>query len=103
MRIEADYSILFYLGIVLFAILALAKTNMPRKPYKILLASVTALIMPAFVPGHGETVMLIPNGALFVMAAPSEIMVIGIVFTIINYFIAWFILYKICGLFNSKK
>ncbi|VAW44782.1 hypothetical protein MNBD_GAMMA02-1528 [hydrothermal vent metagenome] len=102
MRIEADYNILSYLAIMLFAVLALAKTNMPRKPYKILLASVTALIMPAFVPGHGEIVMLIPNGALFVVA-PSEIMVVGIVFTVINYFIAWFILYKVCGLFNSKK
>jgi len=101
MRIETDYNIFTYLLIVLFVVLALSKTSIPRKPYKILLALAVAVILPSFVPGHGEIVMLIPSGVLFAVAS-SEAKAIGVLFTLINYFIAWFIFYRVCGLFKGR-
>jgi len=91
MRIELDYNILILSLISLFIVIALSKTNIPRKPYKIILTLVVAITMPSFIIGHGEIVMIIPNGALFVVAS-TEVKVIGVLFTILNYFIAWFIL-----------
>ena len=102
MRVEADYEILLYSMIALVAVIALALTNIPRKPYKILLAFTVAISMPAFIPGHGEVVMLVPTGAMFTVLS-TEVKVIGAVFMIINYFIAWFFLYRIGGLFQGGR
>ena len=85
MRIEADYNIFIYSLIVLLLVLALSKTNIPRKPYRILLAIVVSIIMPSFIPGHGEIVILIPNGALFIVAS-TEAKAVGIIFTINKLF-----------------
>ena len=82
--------------------LALAKTNIPRKPYKIILALMLALTMPSFIPGHGEVIMVIPTGAIFNVDS-TEFKVVGFLFTTINYFIAWFILYKVVGLFKEQR
>jgi len=101
MRIEANYIFLIYFIIGLFFVLALSKTNIPRKLYKTLLALSIALLMPSFIPGHGEIVMLIPNGALFNVAS-SEVKFVGVIFTIINYSIAWYILYKVIELYKKK-
>ena len=100
MRLETNYTFLIYFIIVLILILAFVKTKLPRKPFKILLAFMVALTMPAFIPGHGEVIMIIPNGALFNIES-SEVSVIGAMFTIINYFIAWYLLYKVMGLFKD--
>jgi len=102
MRVEFNYTFLVYFIIGLILILTLVKTNFPRKPYKILLALMVALIMPSFVPGHGEIIMLIPNGAMFNVAS-TEVKALGVIFTIINYFIAWYILYKVVGLFKEER
>ncbi|NOY66038.1 MAG: hypothetical protein GXP13_01340 [Gammaproteobacteria bacterium] len=102
MRIEGNYPFLVYFIIGLFVVLALAKTNIPIKPYKIILALIVALTMPSFIPGHGEVIMVIPTGAVFNVAS-TEFKVIGAILTIINYFIAWFILYKVIGLFKGSR
>ena len=101
MRLETDYIFLVYSLIALLAVLALSKTRIPGKPYKILLAIIVAISMPSFIPGHGEIVMLIPNGALFLVKS-NDAKAVGVIFTLINFFIAWFVLYKIFGLFKNK-
>ncbi len=100
MRIEANYNFLLYLVIGIVIVLALAKTNIPRKPYKIILALMVAITMPSFIPGHGEIIMLIPNGSMYAVSS-IEVKALGVIFTIINYFIAWFFLYRVCGLFKG--
>jgi len=57
--------------------------------------------MPAFIPGHGEFVMLLPNGALFAVSSTAAI-VAGFVFTVINYFIARWFLYKVCHFYENR-
>jgi len=100
MRIEANYIFLLYLTTGIVIVLALAKTNIPRKPYKIILALIVAITMPSFIPGHGEVIMLIPNGAMYAVSS-IEVKILGVIFTVINYFIAWFFLYNICDLFKG--
>ncbi|MCF6319360.1 MAG: hypothetical protein L3J83_08795 [Proteobacteria bacterium] len=100
MRIETNYIFLIYFIIALILILALVKTKLPSKPFKILLAFMVALTMPAFIPGHGEIIMLIPSGTLFSVAS-LEVKTIGVIFAAINYFVAWTILYKVLGLFKN--
>jgi len=102
MRIEANYEILIYFIIGLFVVLVLAKVNMPIKPYKILLALTVALTMPSIIPGHGEVIMVIPAGAVFTVSS-AEFIVLGVILTIINYLIAWFILYNVLGLFKVVR
>ena len=83
MRIETDYNILMYFILGLAIVLALIKINIPREPYKIVLALMVAVTMPSFFPGHGRIMMFIPNGAMF--AIPStEAKALGVIFTIIN-------------------
>jgi len=102
MRIEANYPILIYTLIGVFVVLALAKTKIPRKLYKVILALVVAIAMPSFFPGHGEIIMLIPNSGLFAVAS-SEAKAIGVIFTIINYFIARLLMYKVFGFFKEAN
>ncbi len=97
---EANYNFLLYLVIGIVIVLALAKANIPSKPYKILLTLMVAITMPSFIPGHGEIIMLIPTGAMYAVSS-VEVKALGVIFTIINFFIAWFFLYKACGLFKS--
>jgi len=101
MRFEAHYIILMACLIGVFIISLLSKTSLPNLPYKIILAILVALTMPAFVPGHGEFIMLLPTAGLF--AFPSSMAWgAGIIFLIINYLISWLVLYKICGLFKNR-
>ena len=101
MRIEANYNILALALLGVLLILAFAKANVPRKPYKIVLAVAGAMTMPSFFPGHGEWVMIIPTGALFAEVS-TEAKVVGGVFTLVNFIIIWFLFYKIVGLFGGK-
>jgi len=103
MRVEANYHFLVYFIIGLLITLAVAKTNIPKKPYKILLALMVALTMPSLIPGHGEVIMVIPTGAIFNVASTTEFKVVGFILTVINYFIAWFLLYKVIGLFKEQR
>lgn len=100
MRLEISSSILVLCFIGIVIVLLLSRTAMPKKAYRILLALVVALTMPAFLPGHSEFVMLLPSGALFGVSSATATGA-GIIFTIINYFIAWFFLYKVCTYFEN--
>lgn len=100
MRVEADFTFLAGFLVAIVIVLLLSKTSIPRSLYRKLLALVVALTLPAFIPGHGEMVLLLPNGALFAVASiPAKIA--GLVFTLINYFIAWFFLFKVGHLFEK--
>jgi len=101
MRLETDPTFFIYCLIGLIIVLLLSKTAMPQKYYRHLLALMAALTMPAFIPGHGELVMLLPNGALFAVSSTPAI-VAGLIFTVINYFIARVFLYKICHFFDDR-
>ncbi len=100
MRVEANYIYLIYFIIALVVVLTLLKAYIPRKPYKIILALIIAVTMPSFIPGHGEIIMLIPNGAMYAVSS-TEVKVLGVIFTILNFIIAWFFLYKVRGLFKD--
>jgi len=105
MRIETDYIFLMYLGISLVLVWGLLKIYISKKVLrrvlKIALALNVALLMPAFIPGHGEVVMLIPTGALYGVSG-NEVKFLGLIFTLINYAIVWYILYKVMGLYRKE-
>ncbi len=102
MRIETDYILLIFFIIGLIIILALSKTNIANKLFKILFTFAVAITMPSFIPGHGEIIMLIPSGAMYAVAT-GEMMFLAVIFTVINYLLAWFILYRALGLFKEKQ
>jgi len=102
MRLEAEYTVLIYTLIGLSIVLFTYKTNIPIKLYKILLALVVATILPALIPGHGEMVIIIPNASLFLVDS-TEAKVIGVIFTMINFVIAWFILFKVCRISKGNN
>lgn len=101
MRVETNLNFIIYLIIGLVLVLSLAKSPIPIKIYKRMLALMLAVIMPSFIPGHGEIVMLIPNAAMYSVAS-TEIKVLAVIFTLVNYFIACFFLYKVFSLFKSE-
>lgn len=101
MRLETDFTFLLYCLIGLILVLLLAKTSMPQKYHRDLLALMMALTLPAYIPGHGELVMLLPNAALFAVSSTAAL-VAGIIFTVINYFVARIFLYKICHFFDDR-
>ncbi|VAW49819.1 hypothetical protein MNBD_GAMMA04-155 [hydrothermal vent metagenome] len=102
MRVETDYDFLMYFIAGLLVVLALGKINIPNKVYKTILAFMVAITMPLFIPGHGEIIMLIPTGSMYAVSS-TEAKVLGVIFTIINYFIARFILYRVCGLLKCER
>ncbi len=62
------------------------------KPYLIFLLSVCgALLLPAFVPGHGEIIIALPNAALFTVFN-SMAWGLGLFYLVINFFISYAIL-----------
>lgn len=101
MRLETDFTFLLYCLVGLIIVLLLSKTAMPQIHSRRLLALMAALTMPAFIPGHGELVMLLPNAALFAVSSTAAL-VAGIIFTVINYFVARIFLYKICHFFDDR-
>ncbi len=102
MRLEIDYNLLMWCIIGAFVLFGLAKMALHKKPYKPILALMVAFTMPAFIPGHGELVILVPSGALFGVSSTTA-KVSAISFTVINFIISWFLLYKVCKIFNCKS
>ena len=93
MRIEISPSILFLCLVGLFIVWASSKMNLSKKwSEKIMLLSVS-LLMPAFIPGHGEIIMVFPNAALFAVSS-SAAWGIGSLFMAANYIIISILLYK---------
>jgi len=66
MRLELNIPMLIVLLIGSIALLAIYRKQKSRKlPTKILITISISLLLPAFIPGHSEIVIAIPNGALF--------------------------------------
>jgi len=100
MRFEANYTLFITCLIGIFVVSFLSKTSLPKLTFKIILAIMVALSLPAFIPGHGEFVMLLPTAGLFTVPT-SMAWSAGTLFLIINYSLSWLVLYKLCGFFKS--
>lgn len=85
MRLELDNELLFICsGAFILTLWFFTKHCHSRKVAIIASSLVAALTMPAFVPGHGEIVVLLPNAALF--AIPNAFTWgLGFVYLIINF------------------
>ena len=86
MRTEFNNS-LFWLLIVLFVIVwLLTRHSKSRVLFISCTGFIGALLMPAFVPGHGEFIMMLPNATLFALANKVS-WGIGLFYLILNFII----------------
>lgn len=86
MRIEFDSHLFTGLAILFIVTWLITNRGQYRKIFITLTGFVGALLMPAFVPGHGELIMMLPNASLFTL--PNKISWgIGLFFFVINFII----------------
>jgi len=85
MRLELNTELLFFCSLLfVFVSLWLTKFSSSKKAAIRGASFFGALLMPAFAPGHGEFVMLLPNAALF--AIPNTFTWgIGLFFLVVNF------------------
>lgn len=85
MRLELNSELLLFCSL-LFVLISwtLAKFNHSRKVVIVGSSFFGAFVMPAFSPGHGEIVVLLPNAALF--AIPNAFTWgLGLFFLVVNF------------------
>jgi len=85
MRLELNSELLLFCSLLfVFVSLWLTKFTSSKKLSIIGSSFLGAFVMPAFVPGHGELVVLLPNAALF--AIPNAFTWgIGLFFLVVNF------------------
>jgi len=87
MRFELDNDLLFICSGAFFLTFWFVTSYCHSKRVALIAKSFTgALVMPAFAPGHGEFVMLLPNAGLFTVSSPFA-WGLGVFFLILNFFI----------------
>lgn len=98
MRIELDAS-LFLLCVIIVVLTWLITRNwQSRKLFILSMSFVGALLMPAFVPGHGELIMVLPNATMFTIKNDFSLF-IGCFFLLVNFLV----LTKVFGRISRKK
>ncbi|MBL1321919.1 MAG: hypothetical protein COA63_012790 [Methylophaga sp.] len=91
MRIEFNGLVLL-ICIVLLALVWLLGRRHRSKPYFVFILSFCgALLLPAFIPGHGEIIIALPNAALFTVFN-SLAWAAGLFYLVINFFISYAVL-----------
>jgi hypothetical protein len=101
MRLEF-HGLALFICIILFVSIWLFGRNHHAKPYFIFLLSLCgALLLPAFIPGHGEIIMALPNAALFTVFN-SMAWGVGLFYLVINFFISYAALNIIKKYLNLK-
>jgi len=66
MRLELNLSLFIVLLLIFLSFLLIfIKQNGTKITTKIVLLLSFSLLSPAFIPGHGELIVVLPNGALF--------------------------------------
>ncbi len=94
MRIEFDNPLFIWIAILFIVMWLITHRRQYRKTFITLTGFIGALLMPAFVPGHGEFIMLLPNATLFTQE--NEISWgVGLFFLILNFIIISKILNRI--------
>jgi len=85
MRLELDNELLFICsGLFVLSFWFFTQYCHSRKVAQIASSLIGALTLPAFVPGHGEVIMVLPNSALFIVAStPAHL--IGLFFFVVNF------------------
>lgn len=91
MRLEF-HAVALVICIILFLLSWLLGRSHHAKPYFVFVWSFCgALLLPAFIPGHGEFVAVFPNLALF-PTLNSMAWGVGIFYFVINFFISYAVL-----------
>ena len=91
MRLEF-HGYAFLLCLVLISLVWFLGRKYRSKSYFIFILSLCgALLLPAFVPGHGEVIIALPNAALFTVFN-SMAWGVGIFYLVINFFISYSVL-----------
>ncbi len=93
MRVETDVDILLGCAIGLIIAWLFDYKFKSVAIARVLLAMMLAFTMPAWLPGHGEIVLLLPSVALFLVVSTTA-NIAGIIFVLLNAAIVWFILRK---------
>lgn len=95
MRLEF-HGLVLLICIILSASLWFLAREHRSKPYFIFVLSFCgALLLPAFIPGHGEIIIALPNAALFTIF-DSMAWGVGLFYLVINFFICY-------AVFNSVQ
>ncbi|NQY27546.1 MAG: hypothetical protein HRT92_10280 [Piscirickettsiaceae bacterium] len=94
MRIEFDSHLFIWITILFIVMWLITHRAQYRKTFITLTGFIGALLMPAFVPGHGEFIMLLPNASLFTQENKVS-WGIGLFFLVLNFFIISKILNRI--------
>ncbi len=91
MRLELHLSVLAVCIFFIIIVWLFAK-KYRSKPYFIFILSLCgALLLPAFIPAHGEIIIALPNAALFTVSN-SIALGAGLFYLVINFFISFAIL-----------
>ncbi len=102
MRLEFD-SLVFLLCIILIVSVWLLGRRYRDKPYFIYLLSLcSALLLPAFIPAHGEIIIALPNAALFTVFN-SMAWGVGLFYLVINFFISYAVLNSVKKYLHLKE
>jgi len=98
MRLDADFTLLILCIVAFFLTWLLTRKKAANRSFSTITSLIAAFTMPAFIPGHGEIVMVLPNAALFTVHNTFS-WGAGIVFLIINYIVFT----KVFGSITRKK
>lgn len=84
MRIETNTVLLIGLTLLFGVVWLITRHRQPRRLFIVSISVIGALLLPGYVPGHGEIVLIIPNATLFTVDN-HFVWGLGTVFGIINY------------------
>lgn len=98
MRLEADFSLLVLCVIAFTLAWLLTKRRDANRSFSTITSIIAAFTMPAFIPAHGEVVMVLPNASLFTVYNTFS-WGAGMVFLLINFIV----FSKVFGSIRRKK
>ncbi len=98
MRFDINGSLLLFCVITFVVIWFLTRNTQSNRSFRFVSSIIAALTMPAFTPGHGEIVMVLPNASLFTVQNHLA-WGIGLFFIVVNFII----FSKVFGRISRKK
>jgi hypothetical protein len=102
MRLEF-HSLIFLICIILIVSIWLLGHRYRSKFYYLFLLSFCgALLLPAFIPAHGEIIIALPNAALFTVFN-SMAWGVGLFYLVINFFISYAVLNSVKKYLHLKE
>lgn len=98
MRLEADISLLVLCCIAFFLAWLITRKKAANRSFSTITSLIAAFTMPAFIPAHGEVVMVLPTASLFTVYNTFS-WGAGMVFLLINFIVSS----KVFGSIRRKK